>query len=405
MKKKRFLASLIALLLCVSACTGALGEIHSENTETNGKIKETVWKDESGQIVPGPEGCAIIRYAYKGSVTTEMYYDADGQPFEVSGGYYGRAVSKDKGNVTQIEYLDRSGKQAMNQMGYSKVSITYFGFGEPRSITYFGVNKKPVMVPSLGYASVKNEYIGKLLKSRTYCDTKGRPVDNAQGYAIIKQNIKKVGGSNQVLSTRYYHADETNAAGPDGWCRCVKDRDEKGRIISIKYYDTKEQLTDRGMGFAWEEYTYEGSNTIKTTKYDLSGNAVADDAGVVTLIQEMKDEKVIRESFLDKEGNRTNNELGVGQILYSYDSLGRIEKVTYQDTEGNPVRCNKGYAGYQDVKDEEGSTVSRTFLGTDGLAADIPGGYSEIRYQYDDTKALVSVRYYNISGKQVQNQE
>ena len=403
--KKEFMAGIAVLLLCVFALACAGAEVHPENTESNGKIKETVWKDDAGQLAAGPEGYAVVRYTYKGSETTEQYYDTEGQPFEVAGGYSGRTVTKDKGNVTEIVYLDRNGKQTLNSMGYSRVSMTYFGFGDVRSITYFGLNKKPVMVPSLGYASVNNEYIGKLLKSRTYRDAKGKAVDCMQGYAIVRQNIKKVGGSNQVLSIRYYHADESNASGPDGWCRCVKERDEKWRLISVKYYDTREQLTDRGMGYAWEEYSYDSSNVVKTTRYDLSGAVVTDEAGVATRVQEMKDDRVVREWFLDKDGNRTNNGLGVGQILYSYDYTGGIEKVTYQDTEGNTVKCSKGYAGYQDTKDEDGIVTSRVFLGTDGIAMDIPGGgYSEIRYQYDETKTLVSIRYYDVSGKQVQGQ-
>ena len=79
-----------------------------------------------------------------------------------------------------------------------------------------------------------------------------------------------------------------------------------------------------------------------------------------------------------------------------------FEKVMYQDTEGNPALCTGGYAGYHDIKDESGVTVSRTFLGTDGLAAETPGGYSEIRYFYNEIKQLTSTRYYDLNGKQVQ---
>ena len=60
-----------------------------------------------------------------------------------------------------------------------------------------------------------------------------------------------------------------------------------------------------------------------------------------------------------------------------------------------------GYAGYRDTKDEDGTTVVRTFLGTDGLATEIAGGYSEIRYQYDEMKQLSSTRYYDLNGTQV----
>ena len=71
-------------------------------------------------------------------------------------------------------------------------------------------------------------------------------------------------------------------------------------------------------------------------------------------------------------------------------------------TEGNPVRCSGGYAGYRDTKDEDGVTVSRTYLGTDGSPVEISGGYSEMRFVYDETKTLVSTQYYNLNGKQIQ---
>ena len=162
------------------------------------------------------------------------------------------------------------------------------------------------------------------------------------------------------------------------------------------------QLTDRGAGYAREEYTYEGSSIVKLTRYDAGGGIITDAAGVATLVREMKDDRIIRESFLDSEGKRTNNSLGVGGILYSYDQQGGIEKVMYQDTEGNPAQCSGGYAGYRDARDADGVTVSRTFLGTDGLAAETPGGYSEIRYFYNEFKQLSSTRYYDLNGKQVQ---
>jgi len=60
--------------------------------------------------------------------------------------------------------------------------------------------------------------------------------------------------------------------------------------------------------------------------------------------------------------------------------------------------------GYRDTKDNDGSTVSRTFLGTDGMPVEIPAGYSEIRYFYDDMKQLSSVRYYDLNGKQIQGE-
>ena len=402
MRKKNYLAGLIAIILCILAAFPAMSEISARNTEENGKITETVWLDDDGNPAPGPDGYARIRYTYRREDTIEKYFDTDGNPYEVSGGYCGKRVMRDgRGNITEIEYLDENGDRTLNRKGYALVGMTYYGFGEVRSITYYGLNKKSVMVPALGYASVYTEYSNKTMTSRTYRDTKGNPVDCADGYAVVKQKVDK---RFRVLSIRYDHADGKPATGPDGWFRCVKDRDDQGRITSIKYYDVNQQLTDRGAGYAWEEYTYEGESTVKLTHRDLAGGIVTDSAGVATLVREMKDDRIVRESFLDSDGKRTNNGQGVGTILYGYDRQGSLEKVIYQDTEGQPVRCSEGYAGYLDTKDGEGATVSRTFLGTDGLPAETAGGYSEIRFFYDEYKQLSSTRYYDLNGNQVQVQ-
>lgn len=402
MKEKRLLAGIVTAILCLTISFFAAGEVQQKDTVTSGKLKETVWTDENGQPVPGPEGYASVKYTYKGSDTFEQYYDTEGEPFETAGGYCGRRVLRDaKGRAIEIEYLDEDGKRTQTALGYAQVVCAYTSFGQLRQVNYYGVNKKPVIVPSLGYSSMVIEYSGKTVASKTFRNTKGNPVDSVDGYAVMKQKIEKK-KKNQVTSIRYDHADGSPATGPDGWFRCVKDRDDNGRLLSVKYYDVNMQMTDRGAGYAWTGYAYEGDNTVKVTRYDMNGVPVADDAGVATTVQEMKDDRVVKERFLDTDGKRINNGLGVGEIRYSYDQQGSLESVSYTDTEGNPVLCSRGYAGYKDEKDEDGSTVSRVFLGTDGLATEIPGGYSEIRYVYDETKQLSSTQYYNLSGIQVQ---
>ncbi len=402
LERNKILTAIITAALCFILPFVAMGETQARDIESNGRIKETVWTDESGQPAAGPEGYTTVRYSYKGGDTIEQYYDSEGKPYRVSGGYFGKRTERDgKNRITAIEYLDKNGQRTENLEGYAQVTIAYTSFGEVRQVSYTNQSKKLVIVPSLGYASVVTEFSGKIMTGRTYKDTKGNPVDNRDGYAVMKQKLNK---KYQVLSIRYDHADGSPATGPDGWFRCIKDWDNSGRLISVKYYDTDMNLTDRGAGYAWEGYSYEADGTVKAIRYDMNNEPLADEAGVVTTIREMKEEHVAKERFLDREGKRISNILGAGEILYSYDPQGSLESVSYRDTEGNPLICSNGYAGYRDEKDEEGSTISRTFLGTDGHAMEIPGGYSEIRYEYDGTKQLISIRYYDLNGKQIQVQ-
>ena len=398
MKERRFLAGITAVILCLLIPLNALGDIKPRDIQENGIVRETVWEDDNGQLAAGPDGYASVRYSYGKQGTIEMYYDAAGNPFRVNGGYYGKRILKDgKNNITEIEFLDENGKRTLNRQGYGMITMNYFGFGAVRTVYFYGM-KRPMIVPSLGYASIAYEYSNKTMTSRTYRDLKGNPVDCADGYASVKQKVDK---RFRVLSIRYDHADGKPATGPDGWFRCEKNRDDKGRILSVKYYDEDGKLIDRGAGYAWEGYSYEGDNIVKVTRYDLSGSVVSDDASVATIVRETKDDRIVKESFLDKDGNRINNVLGVGAVVYSYDLHGALEKVAYQDTEGSPIQCTAGYAGYRDTKDVDGITVRRTFLGTDGTPVETSAGYSEVKYIYDETKTLTSTQYYDLSGKQV----
>lgn len=398
MMNKRLLTLVMGLMILFA--TAVKAEIREVPTEQNGRLSQVAWTDDAGNPVPGPNGYATVKYSYKKDSTTEEYFDEKGLPYETAGGYYGRKVTLDgKKRVIQVEFLDMNGERTLNSQGYALVSTVYYGFGEVRTVTYYGLNKKPVTVPSLGYASVHMEYSNRTLTARTYRNAKGKPVDSTEGYATVKQKLNK---SYQVIRIRYEHADGSPATGPDGWYRCIKDRDEKGRIISVKYYDEHEELTDRGAGYAWEEREYPDDNIEKVTYYDLEGKKVAGEAGVVTLVREMKDGLVVKESYLDGEGKRINNALGVGATVYAYDHQNRIEKVTYLSTEGVPMNCKKGYAGYREQRDEEGVTTGRIYLGTDGQPTEIAGGYAEERYVFDETKQITGIRYYNANGSQVQ---
>ena len=367
-----------------------------QQTVKYGKVVEETWTEADGTVSAGPEGYARVTYDYEKSDTTERYWDAEGNPYRMAGGYYGRTVTRDgKRQITGITYLDAEGKRALTDWGYARVRTDWTSFGEIKFVMYYGMEKSPVTVPALGYAGIRTEFRGKTMTRRTYLDPQETPTDSAEGYAVVIQRINK---KNQVLGISYEHADGSPATGRDGWSRCEKTLDKKGREISTKYYTADGTLTDRGAGYAWEETEYSGNNETLTTRYDLAGEKIETAGGYTTLRREWSDDLVVRESYLNAAGERILNRDGIGAVHYSYDSEGRVVRVQYEDLKGKPMARMEGYAGYQDTLDENGVLVKREYLDVNGRKANRAEGYAEVRYSYDAAWRLVGEQKYDVNG-------
>ena len=311
------------MLFCVIS---AQAELTKKEETKNGKLVSVTWTDENGEPAEGPDGYASVQYTRGGGTATETYYDAEGNPCEAAGGYYGKSVTTDgKGRVTEIIFLDSNGRITMNSQQYARVTITYTNFGAVRRQSYYGIDKKRTVVPALGYAAFECEFRGKTMTRRTYLDAAGKPTDTADGYAVM---IQKVNKKNQITGIEYQHADGTPATCPDGWSRSEITLDKKGRETSVKYYTADGKLTDRSLGYAWEETAYPSDDEERVTRYDLAGRPVERDGGYVTLVRIRKDGRITREYFLDADGNRVANAGGAGALAYSYDQDGNITGIT-----------------------------------------------------------------------------
>ena len=396
MLKRLTLTVLAAVILCAVFTIAAAGaETTLTETKEDGRVVSAVWKDGAGDTVTGPDGWAEVRYKYGRSIVAEQYYDEKGSPVAARGGYYRKTTTRDgKNRITEIAYQDAKGDLMLNSDGYARVTMTYTSFGGMTYLRYFGTEKKKVTVPSLGYAAIETEYSGKSVVSRTWVNENNVPVDNRQGYAAMKQKLNK---SYQPVRTWYEHADGTPATGPDGWSSCERERDKKGRVISVKYFDASGKMTDRGAGYAWEEIRYDGNDEL-VTRYGMDGQVVPLSEKAVTMRYRMKNDRVAAESYLSADGGLTEGPLGVCTIAYEYDFDGRIETVRYQNASGENVLCSLGDAGYRETRDADGAVTARIYLGTDGKAMMIPGGYAEERYIYNSVKELTGTRKYDLNG-------
>ena len=395
---KRGLCAAAALLGLIWPLAGN-GEASWQQTMKYGKVAQETWAESDGTVLPGPEGYATITYSYNKNETTEKYFDEKGEPYRMPGGYYGREITRDgKKQITGITYLDAEGKRALNDWGYARIRMDYTSFGEVKFLMYYG-ERSPVIVPSLGYAGIKTEFRGKTMTRRTFLDEREKPVDSAAGYAV---QVHKINKKNQILGISYEHADGSPATCADGWSSCEKTLDDSGREISTKYYTADGRLTDRGAGYAWEETLYTGKNITQVTRYGLEGEKLETEGGYTTLQQEWQEDRVVRECYLNADGQRILNREGIGAVRYGYDAENRVIRVQYEDLNGQPTEKMEGYAGYQDTLGENGRLLRREYLNRDGQKANRAEGYAEVRYQYDEAGQVTDELHYNSDGIQVQ---
>ncbi|MCR4876033.1 MAG: hypothetical protein K5922_02545 [Clostridiales bacterium] len=401
MNGKRMLAGLLAGLLAMCLIAGSSAEWKEETK--NGKVVRRTWVNESGAPAVSPQGYAMAKLSYTGTSVTEKYYDLAGNPAMTVGGYYGQILTYgNRHRLEEIIYLNAKGNKMECEAGYARVKIIYTSAGGVTSAGYYDLGNSLVMVPSLGYAQVKNDYRGTTLTKTTYLDENKKPVDTPLGYAVRIQSVNK---SNKVTGVRFEHADGSPAACTEGWASMKREMDSKHREVSLKYYDLSGKLVDRGLSYAYEVKKWESDQTCVISRYDTADRQVYMGPGYVSLRREMnRDGQVIRETCLDQNGTAVKDEEGVTSRKYTYDDHGRLTKVTYEGARGDAAENNAGCAGYQETLDADGFVRSRVFLSKGGKPVNTAAGYSEIRYQYDSLGQISKTEYFDVNGTLVKSE-
>lgn len=397
MKRRRILAGLLLGAMLTALAFGGGAEITQREKTKGGKVVRREWVDESGALVPGPEGYAYVIRSFSGTTVTEKFYDPDGNPAVLAGGYAGQMLTYgNRHRLEEIVYLDEKGNRTECAAGYARLRITYSSGGKVTSASYFDRRNSPVAVPSLGYASVRSEYRGSTVTKTTWLSANKKPVDLPSGYAVRIQSVNK---SNKVTGIRFERADGSAAVCPEGWATCKRELDKNNREVSVKYYDAAGSLIPMGGDYAYEVKTWSGDQAYTLDRYDATGQRVPAGNGYASMKREFnRKDQLVRETCLDASGRVCADVTGVAVRSYTYDEKGRFAGVRYEDEQGNAALNQQGYAGYDETLDGDGFRVSRVFVGTDGSPVNTSDGYSEIRFLYDDGRQIVKTEYYDVNG-------
>lgn len=174
--------------------TGTRGYNHSKvhkfynqyNKVVN-KIKHQIAFGSDGKPVAAdgiaPEG--RIEYDKRGNMVKLVCYDGYGKKTTGLHGWSERRFTYDEAGLNTSEaFYSLSGKPVMDkELKYHKRVCTYNALRLPSSVTYLGVNGKPILITG-GYSTVKYKYNSKNQRmEKCYYGTDGTRTNNDSGFS------------------------------------------------------------------------------------------------------------------------------------------------------------------------------------------------------------------------------
>jgi hypothetical protein len=201
------------------------------NYDDLGNAKTETFVDLFGNPRPGV-GCTVHSYTYNeyGWVTSERYFDADGNPTTHDDGSHGWDAKLDAfQNKTLMRYVGVDGSPKLIEDGYATERMKYDEFGRQISTRYFDTSDQPTL-DQYGKHGWDRTYDDKANKTvETYLNLAGMPRSGG-GCAQHVNTYNRIG---LVTSERYFNSDGNPAAhdgGIHGWDAVYnEDREEVSR--------------------------------------------------------------------------------------------------------------------------------------------------------------------------------
>ena len=171
----------------------------------------------------------------------EAYFDLDGTPMMLSGGYHAVDFGYDSDdNINYIRYYDDKGDPVCTSSGYAEIHRVF-----------------------------NNQH---QVKHESYYDTESKPILNTSGYSAVKYIHNPKGDVTQIS---YYGTDGHLIMLSGGYAQIHRDYNDKRQIIKESYFDTEENPAVLSGGYTAfiNEYTEEAKLSL-TTFVDPDGNVL-----------------------------------------------------------------------------------------------------------------------------------
>lgn len=411
--------------------------------------------DENGDNTYGNNGVSILYSLYDGDrISGLIHYGVDGKIRNNNDGcvaYY--FVYDDRGNVEEIQCVDKNARLVNNNNGYAVLRRCYNDSGQLLFEEYLDENRSLYTNPETKYARLEYLYDERgNLTQLSYLDQDRDRCDNEMGLSVVKceydayKNVIKreyynkgmeaveIGGSaaeilvynnvNQHIESRYYNR-LNHLISIEQYTY-----DELNRCIQITHYNAQRQPYLKGSKAYIEKFIYDGfvliehifcgdhgkmfngpegyarrcivyderGNEIENTYYDET-NTLCKDRYARNIIQYNSRNQIICNAYYNDKNQLIECDEGYAMLVAVYDKFGNQCEMYALDRDKVMIpRHDNGVAKICCSYDDRGNNTMQCFYNKDNLLVDT-NGYAKIIYEYNIDNLVTRISRYNAQNE------
>jgi len=411
---------------------------YQKEYDANGNVRRETYTDTAGAPCMNKEGEYgwEAEYDANGLETRRTLLGLDGRPMIVPSLDFAsyREEYDERDNVRHVAYFDAADKPCLNKEGEYGWEAEYNDNGWETGKTLLGLDGKPMIAESLGFARDRKEYDdrGNLLLE-TYFDAADKPCMNKEGeygweasyddrgrevtrrllgpdgrpmmvtslgYAIYRDEYDKAGN---IWRAGYFDADDKPCVGVDGNHGWELEYDASGREIerTVLGVDDKPVLIP-SLGFVsyWEQYDVRG-NQVQVSYFDMDDNPCLNHEGEHGWESQYDDRgRETKRTLLGLDGKpMLVTSLGYAVYRQEYDKAGNLWRATYSNANDKPCLGADGSHGWESAYDDRGREIKRTLLDADDKPLLVPSqGFATYWAAYDDRGNARQLTYFDANG-------
>ncbi len=347
-------------------------EMSFKDVGRNIEFKASVDGDNKFEIVSiellqTPDYDVHVKVDNLGRAIHSEYYDLDGNPKEMPGGYYGVENSYNKNDL-------------------------------PIYTRYLGGDFEPVIISS-GYCALRTEYDrSKHIIKISYYDEDDNPILLQDGCQYLTREYDFVGN---VICEGYYGMFGEPVLKRGLYHKIIRDYDDEKHVTKESYLGTDGNPIPLSDGAAAYSYEYdENNNIVKLTYLGTDGNPVINAYGYASYRRWYNSEnQITREEYFDEKDNPILCSRGQWAVEYEYDEEGNVVKLTYLGLEGTPIINTSGYSICRRSYNSTNKLIREEYYDTEEKPIVLSIGQFAVEYEYDESGANNKKKYFDIEGK------